>query len=98
VLIAFVVANSSTYAQGNTTSSINGNVYDSSSQSLPGASFATHTASGTRYTATTDIDGNFRISNMRVGGPYQIIVSYVGFVSYDVNNVYLQLGTLKILK
>jgi hypothetical protein len=55
---------------------------------------ATHTASGTRYTATTDIDGNFRISNMRVGGPYQIIVSYVGFVSYDVNNVYLQLGTL----
>jgi hypothetical protein len=35
---------------------------------------------------------------MRVGGPYQIIVSYVGFVSYDVNNVYLQLGTLKILK
>jgi hypothetical protein len=65
VLIAFVVANSSTYAQGNTTSSINGNVYDSSSQSLPGASvLATHTASGTRYTATTDIDGNFRISNM----------------------------------
>jgi hypothetical protein len=31
----------------------------------PGASvLATHTASGTRYTATTDIDGNFRISNM----------------------------------
>jgi hypothetical protein len=83
LIIAFVVANSSTYAQGNTTSSINGNVYDSSSQSLPGANLATHTASGTRYTATTDIDGNFRISNMRVGGPYQIIVSYVGFVSYD---------------
>jgi hypothetical protein len=99
VLIAFVVANSSTYAQGNTTSSINGNVYDSSSQSLPGASvLATHTASGTRYTATTDIDGNFRISNMRVGGPYQIIVSYVGFVSYDVNNVYLQLGDSKNFK
>jgi hypothetical protein len=35
---------------------------------------------------------------MRVGGPYQIIVSYVGFVSYDVNNVYLQLGTLKNFK
>jgi hypothetical protein len=72
--------------------SLMANVYDSSSQS-PGASvLAFHTASGT-YTATTDID--FRISNMRVGGPYQIIVSYVGFVSYDVNNVYLQLGTLK---
>jgi hypothetical protein len=64
VLIAFVVANSSTYAQGNTTSSINGNVYDSSSQSSGASVLATHTASGTRYTATTDIDGNFRISNM----------------------------------
>jgi hypothetical protein len=90
VLIAFVVANSSTYAQGNTTSSINGNVYDSSSQSLPGASvLATHTASGTRYTATTD-DGNFRISNMSWWSLPDNLV--VGFVSYDVNNVYLQLG------
>ena len=75
-------SSSSLFAQGNTTSSINGIVYDTDKQSLPGATIlAVHGPSGTRYTSTTDFDGSFRISNMRVGGPYKITVSYVGFKS-----------------
>ncbi|NGY36502.1 TonB-dependent receptor [Flavobacterium sp. XN-5] len=99
ILVACMGAGTSIYAQGNTTSSISGVVYDSGSESLPGASIlATHVSSGTRYTASTDISGNFRISNMRVGGPYQVVITFVGFRSYQETNVYLQLGETKNFK
>jgi hypothetical protein len=87
------------YAQGNTSSSINGTVYDTDKQTLPGATIlAVHSPSGTRYTATTDFDGSFRISNMRVGGPYKITISYIGFKTFQENEAYLQLGESKTLK
>ena len=87
------------FAQGNTTSSINGLVYDTDKQSLPGATIlAVHGPSGSRYTSTTDADGSFRISNMRVGGPYRIVITYVGFKTFEENDVFLQLGESKTLK
>jgi len=98
VLLAFIYAGD-IYAQGNTTSSIGGNVYDKDSQSLPGATIlAVHTPSGTRYTASTDYTGNFRISNMRVGGPYRIVITFIGFKPFEDNDVYLQLGDSKDFK
>lgn len=99
ILVVLMFANPGVYAQGNTTSSISGNVYDKDSQTLPGASIlATHTPSGTRYTASTDGTGNFRISNMRVGGPYKIVITFVGFKTFEDNDVYLQLGETKDFK
>jgi hypothetical protein len=81
-------AGTSVYSQGNTTSSINGVVYDNGA--LPGASIlATHLESGTRYSGSTDFSGNFRISNMRVGGPYEIVISYIGFGTFKQNGIYL---------
>ena len=92
-------SSSNSFAQGNTTSSINGIVYDTDKQSLPGATIlAVHGPSGTRYTSTTDFDGSFRISNMRVGGPYKITISYVGFKSFQDNGSFLQLGESNTLK
>ncbi|TDE31671.1 MULTISPECIES: carboxypeptidase regulatory-like domain-containing protein [Flavobacterium] len=99
ILVVIMFANPGVYAQGNTTSSISGNVYDKDSQTLPGASIlATHTPSGTRYTASTDGTGNFRISNMRVGGPYKIVITFVGFKTFEDSDVYLQLGDSKDFK
>jgi hypothetical protein len=99
VLVTMFFANTNINAQGNTTSSINGSVYDNEGQTLPGASvLATHTPSGTRYTASTDVNGSFRISNMRVGGPYTVVVSFIGFSTFEDNNVYLQLGDSKSFK
>ncbi|RTY76191.1 carboxypeptidase regulatory-like domain-containing protein [Flavobacterium sp. LS1R10] len=92
-------ANPNLYAQGNTNSSVSGNVYDNDSQTLPGASIlAVHTPSGSRYTASTDGTGNFSISNMRVGGPYKITITYVGFRNHEENEIYLQLGENKTFK
>ena len=99
VLAVLFYASPSIYAQGNTTSSISGNVYDKDSQTLPGASIlAIHTPSGTRYTASTDYTGTFRISNMRVGGPYKIAITFVGFKTFEDSEVYLQLGNSKDFK
>ncbi|SHL66323.1 TonB-dependent receptor [Flavobacterium xanthum] len=99
VLAVFFYANSNIYAQGNTNSSISGNVYDKDTQTLPGASIlAVHTPSGTRYSASTDGTGNFSISNMRVGGPYKVTVTFVGFSDFVNSDVYLQLGENKTFK
>lgn len=98
VLVVIIFSQTSIYSQGNTTSSISGNVLDKT-QSLPGASIlAIHTPSGTRYTASTDQSGSFRISNMRVGGPYKIVVTFVGFRTFEENDTFLQLGDSKDFK
>jgi outer membrane receptor for ferrienterochelin and colicin len=92
IAIMFLATSSSIFAQGLTSSSINGKVLDANGP-LPGANVvATHVPSGTRYGAATDIDGLFRISNMRVGGPYTISITYVGYKDYIRENVNLLLG------
>ena len=99
VLAVLFFANPVSYAQGNTNSSISGVVYDKEMLTLPGASIlAVHTPSGTRYTASTDYTGNFSISNMRVGGPYKVTITFVGFSNYINDNTYLQLGENKTFK
>ncbi|MBP2831300.1 TonB-dependent receptor [Aquimarina sp. U1-2] len=82
-----------TYAQGVTTSSINGKVTDNNGEPLPGATIvAIHQPTGTKYGVTTDFDGFYRINNMRVGGPYSVNISYVGFEEVKKNDLFLQLG------
>ena len=84
---------SAIFGQGNTTASLNGKVLDNNGDPLPGANVvAIHVPSGTKYGSATDFDGLFRISNMRVGGPYTITISYVGFNDFIRENVSLQLG------
>ncbi|MCM4159080.1 TonB-dependent receptor [Antarcticibacterium flavum] len=92
-VVLFLMMAASTFAQGVTTSAINGRVLDSSGEGLPGANVvAVHQPSGTQYGAMTDFDGFYRISNMRVGGPYLITISYVGFETFTATNINLQLG------
>ena len=84
---------SAVFAQGVTTSSMNGQILDNNKAALPGASVvAIHVPSGTKYGSATDFDGYYRISGLRSGGPYTITISYVGFNDFIRENVYLQLG------
>ena len=88
-----LITTTSMFGQGVTTSSINGKIIDNNEDGLPGANVvAIHTESGTKYGASTDFDGYFRISNMRAGGPYTITISYIGFKDFSQSNVFLQLG------
>ena len=93
LIAALLISSTAIFAQGVTTSSVNGKITDNNGDALPGANVvAVHTESGTKYGASTDYDGFFRISNMRAGGPYTITISFVGFNEYSQNNVFLQLG------
>ena len=95
----FFLTSLTVFSQGNTNSSINGQVIDNKSSGIPMSNIvAVHIPSGTKYVASTDIDGFFRISNMRVGGPYTVTFSYVGFKTQDVKNIILQLGDSQSLK
>ncbi|MXV52328.1 TonB-dependent receptor [Pedobacter sp. HMF7647] len=75
-----------------TTSSLTGSVKDSK-ETLIGASVkATHQPTGTVYGSSTNGDGRFTIPNMRVGGPYLIEITYVGYQTLKYENIYLKLG------
>ncbi|MFD2199972.1 TonB-dependent receptor [Shivajiella indica] len=90
-LLVFVT--SMAFSQGVSTSSMTGRVTDNTGETLPGANVvATHVPSGTRYGAVTNIEGRYTIPGMRVGGPYTVTVSFIGFESQSVENVYLSLG------
>ncbi|WP_026462957.1 TonB-dependent receptor [Adhaeribacter aquaticus] len=76
-----------------TTSSITGSVRDASGEALIGATVkATHQPSGSVYGSTTNTRGQFSIPNTRIGGPYAIEVSYIGYQTRTFNNITLQLG------
>lgn len=80
-------------AQGVTTSSMAGRVIDANGEALIGANvLAIHTPSGTSYGVATNVEGYYRIPNMRVGGPYRITVSYTGYNEYSLEGVSLRLG------
>ncbi len=89
LLLLFV---SFAYSQS-TTSGIKGVIKDSKGDMLPGANIvAIHTPTGSKYTAVSNIDGRFTILNMKVGGPYQVMVTFLGFNNYKLENIFLDLG------
>ncbi len=76
-----------------TTSNITGVVLDENSEPLPSANIvAIHNPTGTTYGAATNFDGRYNIPNMRVGGPYTITISFIGFKEQTFNDVFLTLG------
>ena len=93
LLLVFVAAAIfSSYAQV-TTSSISGVIVDEKGESLPGSSVqAIHTPSGTSYGTVANLDGRFTIQGLRPGGPYSILVSYIGFISQQFTNVTISLN------
>ncbi len=87
-------------AQGVTTGAIAGVVVDSASGSpLDGARVvAVHEPSGTTYSAQTRADGRFTLPGMRVGGPYRVNVSRVGYRPEIQNGIGVTLGVTSDLR
>jgi hypothetical protein len=76
-----------------TTSTITGTVKTGEKDYLVGATItATHIPSGTVYTTISKKDGIFILPGLRVGGPYQVKIDFVGQKSVVFDNITLQLG------
>ncbi len=81
-----------------TTSSISGKVIDESKSSLPGATIvATHVPSGAQYYSVADVNGIYRLQNIRPGGPYKIECRMVGFQNKTLEGLTVSLGDNKVL-
>ena len=77
-----------------TTSEISGSVMGTANAPLQGATVkAIHVPTGSVYTTRTVADGQFHLANMRVGGPYKIEITYVGYSTKTFTDIFLQLGT-----
>ena len=76
-----------------TTASLTGVTKDSKDTAVP---FSTvqliYTSTGVKYGMAADADGVFKFYNINAGGPYQIIVSSVGYKNFVKDDVYLKLG------
>lgn len=76
-----------------TTSSINGLVTDEKGEALPGATIMiVHVPSGSKYGTATNSAGRYNLPNVRVGGPYLIQTTFVGFKTAKVEGISLSLG------
>ena len=76
-----------------TTSKIKGIVTDNTGEPLFGANVVVlHQPTGSITGAVANENGKYTVPNLRVGGPYKVTFSFVGFKSQDVNNVFLTLG------
>ncbi len=58
---------------------------------------ATHQSSGTTYGTVTNLEGRFNLNGMRVGGPYTVEISYIGYGTSTTNNITLSLGENYVL-
>lgn len=92
-VIFLVMCSGYVMSQGVTTASFQGSVIDNAGLTLPGANIvAIHTPSGSRYGSASNEEGRFVIPNVRVGGPYTVTISYIGFDSRVYENINLSLG------
>jgi hypothetical protein len=97
LVLCALVPLSNALAQG-TTASITGQVLDETGEPLPGANIvATHQPTGTQYGTATNPNGRYTILNMRVGGPYTVMASFVGYQSVEETGIVLELDEKRTL-
>src|SRR3990172_550203 len=93
LFLALALTSVAVMAQGVTSAAMNGKVTDNAGNVLPGANIvATHVPSGTVFGTTSRENGDYNIPGLRVGGPYTLSVSFVGFAKREYKDIYLQLS------
>ena len=93
LLVGLTVLAPTAGAQGVTTSAINGFVRGQDGLPLEDAVVvAVHVPSGTQYRTVVRTGGTYSLPNMRVGGPYTITATMIGFKPQATEDVFLSLG------
>ena len=91
-LLLGLAASQAAFAQ-TTSSALNGRVTDPEGRPIAGATVEIlHVPSNTRKTVSTDDQGRYTSSGLRVGGPYKVTVTKDGFAGEAQDGVSLALG------
>lgn len=91
-VILILTTFSFTYAQV-TSSELKGSVIDNNQNLVPGAYITvTHIPTDRKQQTVSNSEGNFFVPQLKPGGPYTIVVSFIGFKEYKANNINLKLG------
>ena len=89
----FYLAPSPLPGQGVTTSALTGIVSSQDGPAIPNARVvAVHMPTGTLYRATATSSGRYNLPNMRIGGPYRVTATSIGFEPRSEADVFLTLG------
>lgn len=92
-MVAALAMGGTAFGQGLTTSAISGFVNTAQGSPVAGATVTVvHEPSGTRSTAVTRGNGQYDVTNLRVGGPYTVTASGAGVPTAPVNNVFVEVG------
>ena len=91
-LLALLLTSTAMLCAQATTASLGGRI-TSDDLGLLGATIqAVHTPTGTLYGTTAQDDGYYNLTNLRVGGPYTVTVSYIGYQTDITEGLSLKLG------
>ena len=80
-----------------TTAGISGIVTAGGEEAIGATVTAKHVPSGAVYRAVTNIDGQYTMTGMRAGGPYEVEITYIGFQTQQFTGVQLQLGQNSVI-
>ena len=92
LLVALIISSATMLHAQITTSSMSGRVTDADGAVIGATVIATHVPSGTVYGTVTNVEGRFNLNGMRVGGPYSVEVTFIGYGAYTANNITLSLS------
>lgn len=93
ILISILVISFSNNLSAQVTSSVIRGVIKNNESVLSGATvIAIHQPTGEKYITTSQNKGGYSINNMKSGGPYMIVCSYIGHNSDTIANIFLPLG------
>lgn len=72
---------------------VSGTVKDGEGSAIPGASISVvNESTGFKFGAISENDGSYDVRNLPLGGPYKIVISFIGFQSVAYENIQLSLG------
>ncbi|MFN8367370.1 MAG: TonB-dependent receptor [Candidatus Kapaibacterium sp.] len=94
IVLVFLAMLGNVFSQGVTTGSLTGKVTDAKTkQALQGATVvAIHVPTGGKYGAIARKGGLYTIRGMRVGGPYKVTATFVGYQATIKEGITISLG------
>lgn len=87
------------WTQSTTTGSITGIISDQLNHPLSNVNIIlTHLPSGIQYGTTSNANGHYTLQGLRVGGPYSLLASHLGYANQNIENISIKLGSATFIK